>query len=468
MTFHQDIIDTQSDPLLQSGSTQATISSLSPTNTQTDPNHSNLPRSELDSHANMVVLGKFAFIFESTGQTCSVLPFSKELGVAENVPVVDGAIAYDDPFTGQVYILICRNALYIPSMDNNLLPPFIMRAGGVRINDVPKIHCINPQITDHCISFENHDLIIPLQLKGTFSYFHHHLPMSDELHGCDKIFITPDSAQWNPHCDSFAKNERSMTDYEGNIVPENRQSNYIMELPSTDNFGYELSSLTSSIWNRAIDSCMYSSFAHGNLSSLEATTIDDDVLELVDNLTSQVEISKFKSSIGCCTVLPGPDDLFCDAAPSEIESSHLQFTKDINISSTSASPSKGVNNKVLAKLWCITDKQAQAAIDSTTQLNCQSADNTLSRNFSTNDRMLRYRRLNSVFFTNTLFVTKQAKSLWGYIACQVFVSDKGFIATYPMFKASNFEDALHLFCKEIGVPLNLVADPHPSQKSHSV
>jgi hypothetical protein len=462
--FSDSVIDTQSDL----NQTKANVSSLSQSTSNQNLSSNIQPRSELDSHANMIVLGKFSFIFESTGQTCSVIPFSKDLGVAENVPVVDGAIAYDDPFTGQVYILICRNALYIPSMDNNLLPPFILRAGGVRLNDVPKIHCTNPRNIDHSISFENHDLIIPLQLHGTFSFFNHRLPTNDELYGCDKIFITPDSSKWNPHCDSFARNEQSMTDYEGNIVSSSRQSHYIMETPTTDDFGYNLSSLTSSLWNLRIDTCMHSSFTHGNISSIFATASDDDVIEFAENLSSQVEISKFKSSIGCCTILPDDGELFLDYAPVDTEDSFINFTKDINISSTSALPSKGVNHKVLAKLWCINDKQAKAVIDSSTQLNRQSADNTLSRNFSTNDRMLRYRRINSVFFTDTMFVTKQAKSLRGYIACQVFVSDKGFIAVYPMFKASNFEDALHLFCKEIGVPLTLVADPHPSQKSNSV
>ena len=51
--------------------------------------------SELDSHANMVVLGRHAFIFESIGRTCSVKPFSDEFGVASNIPIVDGAVAYD-------------------------------------------------------------------------------------------------------------------------------------------------------------------------------------------------------------------------------------------------------------------------------------------------------------------------------------------------------------------------------------
>ena len=33
------------------------------------------PRTELDYHANMVVLGAHAFIFESTNRTCNVQPF---------------------------------------------------------------------------------------------------------------------------------------------------------------------------------------------------------------------------------------------------------------------------------------------------------------------------------------------------------------------------------------------------------
>ena len=53
------------------------------------------PRTELDTHANMCVLGRHAYIFESTGKTCNVNSFMDGLGVAKDVPIVDGAIAYD-------------------------------------------------------------------------------------------------------------------------------------------------------------------------------------------------------------------------------------------------------------------------------------------------------------------------------------------------------------------------------------
>ena len=101
----------------------------------------------------MVVVSKNAYVFESTGRTCNVSPFTAILGVATNIPVVDAAIAYDCPYTFRTYILIVRNALFIEQMEHNLVPPFIMRAGGVTVSDTAKIHCNDPSIDDHCIIF---------------------------------------------------------------------------------------------------------------------------------------------------------------------------------------------------------------------------------------------------------------------------------------------------------------------------
>jgi hypothetical protein len=46
------------------------------------------PRSELDSHANMAVLGKHSFVFERIGRTCNMKPFHSKLGIAQNVPII--------------------------------------------------------------------------------------------------------------------------------------------------------------------------------------------------------------------------------------------------------------------------------------------------------------------------------------------------------------------------------------------
>ena len=87
-------------------------------------------RVELDSHANMVIMGKNSFIFESSRKTYDVKPFMTGLGTAKNVSIVDTAVAYDCPYERKTYILIFRNALYFQEMKNCLVPPFILREGG--------------------------------------------------------------------------------------------------------------------------------------------------------------------------------------------------------------------------------------------------------------------------------------------------------------------------------------------------
>ena len=98
----------------------------------------------------------------------------------------------------------------------------------------------------------------------------------------------------------------------------------------------------------------------------------------------------------------------------------------------------------------------------------KSYDNIISRQISTNDHMLRYRRIRSLFFTDTIFAQPKAKSSRGNTCCQVFVSDKGFLAIYPMKSQTEFQTVLHWFCKQVNVPVDLIIDGHKSQKSNDV
>ena len=70
-------------------------------------------------------------------------------------------------------------------------------------------------------------------------------------------------------------------------------------------------------------------------------------------------------------------------------------------------------------------------MDVTTQLNNKDADSTLSRRFSNNDRVLRYKRLDSLFHTDTFYI-KQVVSKTGCLIMQIFVSDNGFVKVYGM------------------------------------
>ena len=93
-----------------------------------------------------------------------------------------------------------------------------MRAGGVIVNDIPKIHYKYPTSSVHFMSLVNNDLKIPLNFSRDLSYFYSGLRHVKEIQECNKVFITPDSDDWNTHCKYFEKNENTMTNFEGNIV----------------------------------------------------------------------------------------------------------------------------------------------------------------------------------------------------------------------------------------------------------
>ena len=94
---------------------------------------------ELDSPANMPVVGKHAYIIAETSKKVDVSPFTPDYKLL-TVPLVDAMIKYDNPYNGKSYILVLRNALHVLSMDNNLIPPFMLRELWVTVNDIPKIH----------------------------------------------------------------------------------------------------------------------------------------------------------------------------------------------------------------------------------------------------------------------------------------------------------------------------------------
>jgi hypothetical protein len=101
-------------------------------------------RTELDSHANMPVVGRNAYIIADMN------PFTPDYA-SMRISIIDAAVRYDCPYDGKTYIFVLRNALHIPSMKNNLIPPFVMREAGIRVNDTPKIQTSDPTEEDRYV-----------------------------------------------------------------------------------------------------------------------------------------------------------------------------------------------------------------------------------------------------------------------------------------------------------------------------
>ena len=416
-------------------------------------------RTDLDSHANMAVLGKNSFII-ATGRTADVKPFSPDYDAMPDVPIVDGVIFYHCTITQATHTLVLRNALSVPTMDHNLIPPFLMREAGLVVNDTAKIHIHDPDVSDHSIFFPNVSLRIPLSLWGTFSFFPTYKPTLSELQDNDEnvLLITPDGP-WNPHSDTFARNEENLTDWEGNIVPKSQRQRILIDDLDDDPEMTE-SMMISSVETRESDMIDENALTltHTKTTSLES------------KLTDRAHLGNYMMSIGATSAWH-EDFLFDDSQVTEEATDSL---KDMNFDSfmagsTTASSSRGVSAEHLSKIWRIDLETARKTIDVTTQRCKRSETSSLSRNYSTGDRMLRYRRISEFFFMDTFFATKTAKkSSRGYMCMQLFVTDKGFVYVIPMKSKVEVPQAVKAFAKEIGAPDAIICDGAGEQTSHAL
>ena len=84
-----------------------------------------------------------SFGCQTVWKTVEVSPFTPDYKPIK-VEVVNIVLQYDSPLDGKEYMLVIRNALCVPSMNNNLIPLFIMRENGIVVNECAKIHCEDP------------------------------------------------------------------------------------------------------------------------------------------------------------------------------------------------------------------------------------------------------------------------------------------------------------------------------------
>ena len=64
-----------------------------------------MSRTDLDSHANMAVVGRHAYILSDTGRTADVNAFTPDYESMQ-VPIVDAAVQYECPYSGTLHVLI--------------------------------------------------------------------------------------------------------------------------------------------------------------------------------------------------------------------------------------------------------------------------------------------------------------------------------------------------------------------------
>ena len=148
---------------------------------------------ELDSHADTAVLGRNCTILNYTGRECDVSPYTDSYEAIKNVPIVTGATAWTSQTTGETYILVINDSLWMGDvLDNSLLNPNQLRHHGVKVQDNPY------DDTELHMATEDGDFIIPLQATGAIISLCTRNPTDQELQTCPHIILTS-KQQWDPN-----------------------------------------------------------------------------------------------------------------------------------------------------------------------------------------------------------------------------------------------------------------------------
>lgn len=402
------------------------------------------------------------------------------------VPIVDAALAYDCPYSHQTYLCVVRQGLYVSTMDHNLVPPFIMREAGLTVNDTAKQHREDPSIEDHSIFCPNTELRIPLRLDGIFSYFPTRALTQEEVENAQSfvdnnrvIYLSPDVPVWNPNVDHYAAKENSYLDGEGNMaLTEEHQRPTLIEDAEVSSLYHKLPVCSTSALNEIVDRNCDSfpadvsvssastdySCQHDPISAMIASVNPLLCEEEFDRRISDLEID---TATGIAAGAMVSDSSVDDGYIFEQVGSKLEVMA-ATISAVASGKQEEVTAENLSKIWRISYDDAERTLRNTTQFIQHDVHGTLARNFGTSDRALRYRRLKSIFFMDTLIIGQNCHSVRGYKFVQVFVSDRGFVYLYLMESLTEIPNALKMFSKEVGCPETLVADHHKNHKDRLV
>jgi hypothetical protein len=366
--------------------------------TWSDPPVNTVAENECDTNADTCCLGRNFVVLHPTYRTADVYAYDASIQPIENVPIVTGATAYDDPATGRTFILVFNESLYYGDrLDHSLINPNQVRSYGIPFWD-------NPFDTSRALGIEVDDTLhIPMRTFGTKIAFRTRVPSEAELRDCEHVQMTSASV-WDPCAIVMIQ----ATDQGGSTHPWKRR------LASVDAF---------------TDRYEY----------VDATS-DDALLDSIDPSLVSVMTSLHKRRRVAQT----------DAAYEPMDTpARRTFVSSERHSKVTA--------ELVAERFGISPVRAQRTLRVTTQRGVRSAILPISRRYRA-DRMFAVKRLQGKFATDTAY--GKVKSLRGNIGTQLFTHKCGFKASYPLQKinGNSVGDALTQFISDYGVPERLTFD----------
>ena len=151
---------------------------------------------EIDNHADTCCFGANFRPTFITDQVCEVSPYHESYESISNVPVVSACTAYDDPTSGQTYIINIHQGLWFgKTMKNSLISPNQIRSFGIPLCDDP--YDPHRSLGMKVYTSNDESVNIPFELNGSFAVFKTRVPTDEEMTNYKQITLTSDH-QWDP------------------------------------------------------------------------------------------------------------------------------------------------------------------------------------------------------------------------------------------------------------------------------
>jgi hypothetical protein len=171
--------------------TVARVTKKRKTSSGDEPTPGHIAQNELDTRADTICAGANFLCIHPTGMTCSVQGFHQSFAPIPEIPVATVATAWDDPTTGQTFILVIHQALYFGTkLDHSLINPNQIRITGIPV-------CDDPFDRHRSLSIDLCDFTVPFSTDGNTIYFDSQVPTVEEMENCQYISLTDDD-EWDP------------------------------------------------------------------------------------------------------------------------------------------------------------------------------------------------------------------------------------------------------------------------------
>ena len=155
--------------------------------------NSRMSRTELYSHANVVVVGINFIIIREKVRCAEVALLMPGYDILNKLPIAHASTKSYDKYSEEKCLLFFYGATWVPSMAHNLVPPFILNEAGIESNIMRKKYIKSSSKEDHSKFFKEVDMRIHLLMNGMLSCFPSCKPSDSMLNDNDikVIAMTP-------------------------------------------------------------------------------------------------------------------------------------------------------------------------------------------------------------------------------------------------------------------------------------